>query len=201
MLLYSHFKTPTKKRILVAITIVFLSAFSGYQHIIQLDMVKSFFNQGWFWSRITQFCPNLEEDTVIIIEKEALSETKYIYTYSWADPYILDLLYRFPGEWDQPPTVLTVRSGWESDLVFEDGKWVYHWNDYFSSALVDGKIIKIKYDPVINNFVTIDQPILTPDGSQIQTQTPGFEGVCPFETTPVFDILIDPQKMESDPIG
>jgi hypothetical protein len=197
--LYLQYKKPIQKHILTAGAILLIAAFSGYHHVIQRDMVRSFFNQQWFWTHIVQQCPQFEDGTVVIVEKDTLPKTTYIQSFSWADPYILNYLYHFPDTWEQAPTVLTLNPGWEEHLVREDDQWIYPWNAYFSAALQDEKVLWLRYNPALNIFYDLQEPIITPEGEQIQTREIGLPGDCRFETTAVHPILINPDKLDSEP--
>lgn len=109
------------------------------------DYRSSWKNQKSFWTQVANLTPDAGEGTLIFAIKEGLPETKYILTHSWADPIILNQVYRFPRSWNQVPRLFVVEADWTDEIMVEGSRlkwrmpralWLTHWVDLPSGNLI-----------------------------------------------------------------
>ena len=138
------------------IVTVYLSLLVGYGLVIQNDFSKSWENQKNFWTKVINLCPDLEDNTLIILDNSnrKLPSTNYILSNSWADPVVLQRLFRFPEEWKNPPRLFVLNNGFETRIILENDtlKWKVPEYTYFSGyePVPDSTIIILKTDELGN---------------------------------------------------
>jgi hypothetical protein len=87
---------------------------------IQLDYQKSWAYQQQFWTDVINLCPDLEENTVILVEGVFPSVTQ-INPIDWTVSTILPNMYEFPAEWEFQPKLYQLEPQWRSK-IWDNGK-------------------------------------------------------------------------------
>ena len=126
--IYEMFSKTGKRNIFVLLISLYLSLLAGYGIVIQKDFTGSWKNQKNFWTEVIKICPDIIDGTLIILEnngKQKLPYTNYILSNSWADPIILQRIFKFPEEWINPPRLFVLNNGLESRVKIENDtlKW------------------------------------------------------------------------------
>ena len=123
--LYCIFARYRLRTIFIFLISLLYSSYVGYGGIIQKDFARSWSLQKDFWNQVAQLCPDMGDGTNIIVERKDLPETKYILSHSWADPIILELLFRFPQTWSSLPRLITIDGSLDEDISLEDGRFYF----------------------------------------------------------------------------
>lgn len=94
---------------------------AGYGVVIQKDYVAGWALQREFWRDLIPLIADVEEGTVVFIEPSGLVNPRQIDANTWNLPRILNQLYIFPTEWENPPRVYRLAENWQNHLVTEEG--------------------------------------------------------------------------------
>jgi hypothetical protein len=94
----------------------------GFGFVVQGDYARSWELQRDFWSQVVELSPDIEKDTVILIEPTGLEQTKYIDANTWNMPRILNNIYSFPEHWEwfEQPRVYWLWPTWREWIWLED---------------------------------------------------------------------------------
>jgi hypothetical protein len=87
--------------------------------------VQNFYKLSWqyqqaFWSDVMTLSPDLDQETVILVQAPNLQWGKQINPFDWSVPSVLGSIYNFPKDWKFPPRLYILDSnvnnidGWES---------------------------------------------------------------------------------------
>ena len=123
----------------------YLSWVLAYRFSIQQDFEKAWRNQQTFWAGVIQQVPDMTEGTIILVTRAGLPTTHFIETNSWADPVVLQQIFRFPSGWQTPPRLFVVSSNWTKGVDREGDQilwripaatWDAHWE-----ALPDSNVV------------------------------------------------------------
>lgn len=103
----------------------FLSLLVAFGFIVQKDYLLSWQYQREFWTQVVELCPDLEKDTVILVDPAGLRYTRHIDANTWNLPRILPQIYQFPStwEWYEKPRVYRLVEGWEDRIIQENGEF------------------------------------------------------------------------------
>ncbi len=105
---------------------LYISLLAGNGFFIQKDFIASWSNQQHFWDQVLDLCPDINENTNILIERSQLEDTRYIYTHSWAIPMILENLYEFPKTWVAPPKVIVLDKSLDNEITERNDSLFIH---------------------------------------------------------------------------
>jgi len=106
------------------LTIFLLALHLSLLFVFCLD-VQNLYKVSWqyqqeFWSDVTKLSPDLEENTVILVQAPSLVSGKQINPFDWSVPSVLSSIYYFPKNWKYPPRLYVLTSspssidGWKS---------------------------------------------------------------------------------------
>ena len=112
-------------RLLIGMVLLLLSLCAGYGVLIQNDFVKSWNTQKTFWTNVIKECPDITENTLILVKQVNVPETAYVVTYSWAYPLIFELLYDFPGTWERIPKLDILDTDFSDAIIYSNGNFIY----------------------------------------------------------------------------
>lgn len=136
-LIVSSFKSNKYIRgSLVFLSIFYFSLLSGYGSVIQFDLKDSWANQKKFWTKVIKECHDLKENSLVFVINHEMQPNYFVETYSWTEPMIPSLIFKFPSHWKTSPKLISVDKDWIS-LVKNDTINGYYWEpeNYF---LFDG---------------------------------------------------------------
>ena len=98
--------------------------------------VQNFYKLSWqyqqaFWSDVITLSPDLEEETVILVQAPNLQwqQGKQINPFDWSMPSVLSSIYDFPKDWKFPPRLYILNSnvnnidGWKS-MIHKNNQFV-----------------------------------------------------------------------------
>jgi hypothetical protein len=111
-----------KRWVAAGLLAVVLGGLAGFGFVIQRDYARSWELQRSFWTQVVALCPDLDEGTVILVAPEAFTDTRQIAANHWNLPRVLDQIYSFPLDWDDPPRLYRLVPGWEEHIVAGDGR-------------------------------------------------------------------------------
>lgn len=106
------------------LSIFFLSLHLSFLFIFCIN-VQQFYSLSWkyqqaFWSDVIALSPDLDEETVILVQAPNLQWGKQINPFDWSMPSVLSSVYYFPKDWKFPPRLYVLNSnvdnidGWKS---------------------------------------------------------------------------------------
>ena len=81
----------------------YFSLLLGFHLTVQRAFAESWSLQRDLWRQVVRLCPDLEEGMLIFLRTEGLPENSMALVSSWADPLVLELVFRFPPEWSSVP--------------------------------------------------------------------------------------------------
>jgi hypothetical protein len=74
----------------------------------------------------------VEEGTVVLVDPSGLKDTLQIGANFWNLPRMLDQIYQFPADWDEPPRVYRLVPDWRKYLVRREG--IFQLKDFTTHA-------------------------------------------------------------------
>lgn len=98
--------------------------------------VQEFYKLSWdyqkaFWSDVLHLSPDIEENTVILVQAPNLKRWgKYINPFDWSIPSVLSAIYQFPTDWKYQPSLYLLNSTlekpdeWKNQTIQNDTKFV-----------------------------------------------------------------------------
>jgi len=113
------------RSVLRAGIIVFCSLLVGFHLTVQRAFAESWVAQRALWRQVVALCPDLEEGTVIFIRPRGIPFSPMAFVSSWADPLVLELIFRFPREWSSVPRAFALDS--EVTASFHEVDGVVRW--------------------------------------------------------------------------
>ncbi len=124
--------TAGRKWIGVFILAGFFSFFVGFGFEVQNEYVLAWQYQQEFWSDLLPLIPDVEEGTVILVDPSGLKDTIHIGANFWNLPRMLDQIYQFPDDWDEPPRVYRLVPNWREYIVRREG--IFQLKDFTTHA-------------------------------------------------------------------
>ncbi len=121
-LLLALAEAARKRWVAVGFLAVVLGGLAGFGFVIQRDYARSWELQRSFWTRVVALSPDLDEGTVILVAPEAFTDTRQIAANHWNLPRVLEQIYVFPSDWDEPPRLYRLVPGWEDHALAGDGR-------------------------------------------------------------------------------
>jgi hypothetical protein len=113
--------TAYRRKMIGSIVLAFSFALlMGYGFVVQKDYEDAWKYQKTFWTEAVRLIPDVKSGTVIIVEPQAFEDTVQIGANIWNTPRVLEFLYNFPAEWEEPPRLYRLISGWQNNLI-QDG--------------------------------------------------------------------------------
>jgi len=104
-------KSDLKTKVIVFLLSLHLSLLSVFCINVQSAYKLSWNYQQAFWSDILTLAPDLEDNTVILIDSPSLQlHGKQIDSFSWSMPSVLDSIYEFPKTWQNRPRLYLLES-------------------------------------------------------------------------------------------
>jgi hypothetical protein len=116
----------------------YLALLAAYNVRVQRDYRASWQNQRSFWTQVVNLTADAGDGTLIFAVEGGLPKTRFILTHSWADPIVLEQIYRFPSSWNQVPRLFVVEKTWTDRIVAEGNllkwwmpraQWPAQWRD------------------------------------------------------------------------
>jgi hypothetical protein len=120
-LLFLQISTAYRRRTIGSIVLALSFALlMGYGFVVQKDYSDAWQYQKAFWTESVQLIPDVDAGTVIMVEPQAFDDTLQIGANIWNTPRVLEFLYNFPAEWEEPPRLYRLNPGWQNNLI-QDG--------------------------------------------------------------------------------
>ena len=113
---------------------------AGYGFVIQRDYQAAWLNQQRFWSNLVTQIPDARDGTVVLVEPGPLGDVRQIGANTWNLIYVLEQLYAFPPDWDQPPRVMRLEPDWMEYILSGDGSLRLDWRTVLTPSDVWGEI-------------------------------------------------------------
>jgi hypothetical protein len=100
-----------------------IALLTGYGLIIQRDYVNAWQYQREFWTELLPLIRDAGDYNVILVDPQALKDTRQIGANYWNLPRVLNQLVDFSSEPSVSPTVHRLEDGWEERIVNENGEF------------------------------------------------------------------------------
>jgi hypothetical protein len=130
---------------------MWIGSLVGFGIILQREYVVAWDNQQVFWSSMEAFIPDLEEDTIVLVDPVGLTDTQHIDSNTWQLPAILEVVYKFPDTWAQFPRAHRLLDDWRERSLWNsreikaiDFKWEYvvaPWENVILLETEDGRVV------------------------------------------------------------
>jgi hypothetical protein len=104
----------------------------GYGFVVQNEYTLAWQYQQEFWTELLPLIPDIEEGTVVLVDPSGLKDTIQIGANFWNLPRMLDQIYQFPTDWDEPPRVYRLVPDWRKYLVRREG--IFQLKDFTTHA-------------------------------------------------------------------
>jgi hypothetical protein len=173
----------------------YLALASGYSMAIARDFQQVWQTQRAFWHDVAACCSDLQEGTVLIYEWDGDVSGEFIFANSWADPLVLERVYRFPSEWSNPPRLFSLTS-WHERVELDpagnglrwlvpEAAWDEHW-----APLPQANVIVLRREN--GRIVRLTEPIDV-GGGRLQLKPIGSPTTDGFGHGPLWPYLAAPQ--------
>jgi hypothetical protein len=162
----------------------------GYRHTIQVDFVRSWQIQRWYWSNVLARTPDRTDGTLILVAGSGMPTTRYINSYSWFDPLMMTLLFRIPATWRDPPLALPLFQETQQENrqgipgVFFPPRPAWY-------SLTSGNVILLTRQG--RGLLRDEGEIASFRGVQFRLRRPGAKDPAVLATRPLYALLIDPR--------
>lgn len=113
-----------QKSIATAILATFFTLLMGFGLLVQQDYVLSWQYQRAFWTDINTLCPDMTENTVIIVDnKRKLRDVEQIKSFFARPSVVMNELYKFPKNWKSKPKLYYLRENWKDNILSTENLW------------------------------------------------------------------------------
>ena len=169
----------------------FFALLVGFHLTVQRAFAESWTQQRALWRQVVELCPDLEEGTVIFVQPQGLPANSMALVSSWADPLVLELVFRFPREWSSVPRAFALHREVAASFSEVDGtvRWRVPdatWRSHVS-VLDHKKVVVLKSEAGrlqrIRGKVRIDSVEITSKRRTRQT-------IATFPRGPLFALLL-----------
>ncbi len=110
-----------KRRIIVVLFSGLFALILGFGFIIQEEYVNAWVYQKAFWTELLPLIQDVDEGDIILVEPDGLKDTQQIAANTWNLRRVLDQIYAFPPEWEEPPRVYRLAPWWREVDAGGDG--------------------------------------------------------------------------------
>ncbi len=159
---------------------------------VQDGYVESWAMQRAFWTDIVRGSPDIDEGTLILVQRESLRSSQSFNPWSWEVTRILSFLHRYPESWAAPPRLFLLRRDWRQ-RVARSGDL----SQGFSDAVISRQEIEQHcgkdahfYDVVEGRLQRIEGPLRVGDHEFVLKPPPAGETASPFPEAPFYRQLI-----------
>jgi hypothetical protein len=113
--------TYQKKHWAIAALAGFFVLLIGYSSLVQQDYVKSWRYQQAFWTDVISLCPDLTDNTVILVEQNSLRNPKLMHAFKNSTSLYLmlrnDHIYKLPKSWKIRPKLYLLKPDWRKKII------------------------------------------------------------------------------------
>jgi hypothetical protein len=112
-----------KKHLATVGLAMFFALLAGFGLVVQQDYVRSWQYQRAFWTDLIQLCPDITDETLILVEPTGLKNPKHMDAFNWAISLGLQQIYQFKPNYvifddsKLQPQVRIMRPGWPDNIV------------------------------------------------------------------------------------
>ncbi len=110
-----------KRRTVVVLLAGLFALLLGFGFVVQEEYVTAWEYQKAFWTELLPLIPDVDEGDVILVEPDGLKDTQQIAANTWNLRRVLDQIYAFPLEWEEPPRVYRLAPWWRDVDAGGDG--------------------------------------------------------------------------------
>ncbi len=105
------------KQLVAGLFAMVLAGQLGFGVIVQKDYRYAWRLQQALWRDVVKQCPDLEDNTVVLLSPEGLLEATHILAWGWALSHTLRDLYRFPSDYENPPLFYRMVLQWRERVA------------------------------------------------------------------------------------
>jgi hypothetical protein len=122
--------TYQKKHWAIVLLAGFFVLLVGYGVLVQQDYVKSWRYQQAFWTDVVRLCPDLTDNTVILVEQNSLKNPKLMYAFDNPTAFYLMLrenfIYKLPKSWKIRPKLYLLKPNWRKKIVSNENLFQFN---------------------------------------------------------------------------
>jgi hypothetical protein len=188
-----------KRSVAAGLLAVVLGGLAGFGFVIQRDYARSWELQRSFWTQVAALCPDLDEGTVILVAPEAFTDTRQIAANHWNLPRVLDQIYSFPADWDDPPRLYRLVSGWEEHIVAGDSRLRLNAQTVLAPPSLYGEVVstQVIYLSGAGGLLVRETGPLQAAGMELPIKPLPPAAPARHETGPLYRYLIDGSEARS----
>ena len=128
-----------KQKILTATVLaVFFGLLVTFGQIVQSDYKIAWQYQRAFWTDLIELVPDMNDETVILVEPSGLIDTKQIDANTWNFPRIIRQLYEYPEDWKNPPRAYRLKPGWKKKILSPENLFYLNERTTMATRVLDG---------------------------------------------------------------
>lgn|GEM_PF-777024 len=183
------------QRVPIPVTALVFALMLGYRVTIQHDYRDGWAFQRSFWTQVLAVAPDLENETVIVVNREVADALPYGYGVDWSMHVVLSTMFRFPRElYSQMPYTLTLNGNrlgphWVEDNAASDLAQF----TYIQFNIRDGNVIVLNWEDGI--LTRSPQPTVIIDGRVLNTKPLGASVLETLERRPLYDLIVQGADM------
>jgi hypothetical protein len=165
----------------------------GYGFLIQADYQRSWAIQREVWSQVIALAHDAGEGDVILVSLRPDTNPEQIKAMSWGTSLILDQLYQFPEEWEQPPQAFLLLRNWRNWILDDDLR--FQINKKTASFSKRGKLTFESEDVILLEMERGELERRTSpfelNGHSFRLKEPGESVLAKLSTKRLYDYLIE----------
>jgi hypothetical protein len=159
---------------------------------IQQDFRRSWQLQREFWKQVVPLCSDAGDQTLILIPRSSVTETRYIITHAWNTSIAIQLMYRIPDKWQRPPRVFVVDDNWrQRSVIRADGQYLWlmpvGWWPAQRVAISQGNLIYMERQ---KGELVRQSGILTIQDGAVHLKEPGEPALARLPRTSLGDLVL-----------
>ena len=173
----------------------------GFGLIVQQDYRLAWSKQQNFWLQVTKLCPDMQEGTVILVERDELKNPDQMRAYGWSMPIVLERIYKFPPQWQVIPRTYPIYPDWQQKIDNPDQlplakitEWLTFIAQQHSSEVSTQSTIMLK---VVNGRLTRLDRLSLNSGITLNFKPPKLQSKIDFPHRQLYPYLINDRAITS----
>lgn len=185
-----------RKRLATVGLAIFFALLVGFGILIQQDYMLAWQYQRQYWTDAIELIPDLDEQTVIFVDRAGFRHLKYI-TGGVMPSGTLSKIYHFPDNWEKPTwlNAYTMNQNWQKNIVANGNSFQLNPSVADEGWLGTDKQRNVESSKVIlleikdGRLTRRTEPLII-DGKEFPLKEKIATGLPSFEKGPLYDYLI-----------
>lgn len=194
-------KVYQKKNLVTVILAAFFALLIGFGVLVQQDYSLAWQYQRAFWTDLVRLSPDMNNETIILVEPRGLPKTKQRSAIDWSTSFVLKLIYQLPNSRSDKPRVHLLIWDWKKNIA--SGTHSFALNRSTIKTSVSNYFGTVDSSNVIlleskNKQLTRRTEPLTINNQKFPLKQRTTLVESPFEKGPLYDYLI--RRPDEEPI-